>query len=251
MARLLCLADEFVQSRRWIDADVAFRGAVALDDSPRACLEYGSALAEQERFNESLCQLTAALEIAERDGLRNALATIYHNLAAIYRELDDIGLAQRFQRRAVSLMDDCGPEEMLGLANDAWLDNRGKLAQCLAATAADFDSEERDGPVIEAEATLALMCGHLDDPREGIVPLLRAYEQHQANGDLRLMGKDRLNLSSLLNQLGRYRGEIACVRRAVACFQEAPAPVSAAKSRRILAHLERLQWLRQFNPLCN
>ena len=91
----------------------------------------------------------------------------------------------------------------------------------------------------------------MNDPREGIRPLLRAYSRHKAAGELRLMGNDLLNLSALLGELGRYRGELACVRRAIACFDEAPAPVSAAKARRLMVYLERLRQLRQFDPSRN
>ena len=65
------------------------------------------------------------------------------------------------------------------------------------------------------------------------------------------MGNDLLNLSALLGELGRHRGELACVRRAVACFDDAPAPVSAAKARRLMTYLERLRQLRQFDPSRN
>ena len=195
-------------------------------------------MAEQERFNEALCQLTAALDIAQRSGERGALATIYHNLAAVYRELGDNDLARRFQQRAIAMVDDCGPDELLGLANDAWRAERLEMAECLAGAAADFDEGGLHGEMnAEVEATLGLLTGFLTDPREGIRPLLRAYSRHRATGELRLMGNDLLNLSALLGELGRHRGEMACVRRAIACFDDAPAPISAAKARRLLGYL--------------
>ncbi len=252
VAWLLKWADDLVRARSWAEADAVFQRAIAVDASPCSGIAYGCALAEQERFHEALCQLTAALDIAQRRGDRDALATIYHNLAAIYRELGDNDLARRFQQRAISQVDDCGPDELLGLANDAWLAERLELAECLAGTAADIDEEDdfRE-PSPEVEATLGLLKGFLRDPREGIRPLLRAYSRHKAIGELRLMGNDLLNLSALLGELGRHRGELACVRRAIACFDSAPAPVSAAKARRLMAHLERLRQLRQFDPSRN
>lgn len=249
---LLKWADELVRTRSWSEADAVFQRAVALDVSACSGIAYGCTLAEQERFNEALCQMTAALDIAQRNGDRHALATIYHNLAAVYRELGDNDLARRFQQRAISQVDDCGPDELLGLANDAWLAERLELAECLAGTAADIeeDDEYRE-PSAEVEATLGLLTGFLHDPREGIRPLLRAYARHKAAGELRLMGNDLLNLSALLGELGRYRGELACVRRAITCFDNAPAPVSAAKAQRLMAYLERLRQLRQFDPSRN
>lgn len=249
---LLKWADDLVHTRSWNEADAVFLRAVALDVSPCSGIAYGCALAEQERFNEALCQMTAALDMAQRSGDRNALATVYHNLAAIYRELGNNDLARRFQQRAISQVDDCGPDELLSLANDAWLAERLELAECLAGTAADIDEEgEYREPSAEIEATLGLLTGFLHDPREGIRPLLRAYSRHKATGELRLMGNDLLNLSALLGELGRHRGELACVRRAIACFDDAPAPISAAKARRLMAYLERLRQLRQFDPSRN
>lgn len=252
VAWLLKWADDLVRTRSWNEADAVFQRAVALDVSPCSGIAYGCALTEQERFNEALCQMTAALDIAQTSGDRHALATVYHNLAAIYRELGDNDLARRFQQRAISQVDDCGPDELLGLANDAWLAERLELAECLAGTAADIDEEDEfREPSAEVEATLGLLTGFLHDPREGIRPLLRAYSRHKAAGELRLMGNDLLNLSALLGELGRHRGELACVRRAIACFDDAPAPVSAAKARRLMAYLERLRQLRQFDPSRN
>ena len=125
---LLKWADDLVRNRSWNESDAVFQRAVELDVTPCSCIAYGCALAEQERFNEALCQITAALDIAQRSGDRHALATVYHNLAAIYRELGDNDLARRFQQRAISHADDCGPDELLGLANDAWLAERHELA---------------------------------------------------------------------------------------------------------------------------
>jgi tetratricopeptide (TPR) repeat protein len=247
---LLKWANDLVRTRSWNASDAIFLRAVAMDESPCSCIAYGCALAEQERFNEALCQMTAALDLAQYSGERSALASVYHNLAAIYRELGDIDLARRFQQRAISQMDDCGPDELLGLANDAWLAKRHELAECLAGTAANFDENSHE-PSADIEATLGLLTGVLHDPSEGIRPLLRAYSRHKAAGELRLMGNDMLNLSALLGELGRHRGEMTGVRRAIACFDSAPAPVSAAKARRLMAYLERLRQIRQFDPSRN
>lgn len=254
---LLNWASELVRTRSWGEADTVFQRAIKVDASPAGCIAYACALAEQERFNEALCQLTSALDIAQQSGERGALATIYHNLAAVYRELGDNDLARRFQQRAIAMVDDCGPDELLGLANDAWRAERLEMAECLAGAAADFDEVDFDEDGVhgevnaEVEATLGLLTGFLTDPREGIRPLLRAYSRHKSAGELRLMGNDLLNLSALLGELNRHRGEMACVRRAIACFDDAPAPISAAKARRLLNYLERLRNLRQFDPSRN
>ena len=117
----------------------------------------------------------------------------------------------------------------------------------------DADPEADDtaaGADASVHASMAILH-RVTDPREGIRPLLRAYSRHKAAGELRLMGNDLLNLSALLGELNRHRGEMACVRRAIACFNDAPAPISAAKASRLLNYLERLRNLRQFDPSRN
>lgn len=249
---LLRWAEDLVRARSWTEADAVFQRAVAIDPTPGSSISHACALVEQERFNEALSVLTSALDIAQRTGDHDALATIYHNLAAVYREVGVADLARRFQQKALKLSGDCGPDELLALANDAWLAERHELAECLAGTAADIDDEFDSSSLnVEVEATLGLLSGFLKDPREGIRPLLKAYAHHKAAGELRLMGNDLLNLSALLGELGRHRGELACVRRAISCFDSAPAPVSAAKARRLLAYLERMREIRMFDPSRN
>jgi tetratricopeptide (TPR) repeat protein len=249
---LLRWADKLVRQRDWKNTDLVFQRAVAQDVSPCSCIAYGCALVQQERYREALDQMTTALDIASLTGDPSALAAIFHNFAAVYRELGDYDLARRFQQRAISKSDDCGPEELLGLSNDAWISGRKQLAASLAEAAAGLaDSEEDAAACIEAEASLDLIDGLLNEPHTGIRTLLRAYAHHRNVGDLRLMGTDLLNLSVLFGELGRYRGEIAFVRRAIRLFDQAPAPLSAAKARRILVLLERMHSLRTFDPSRN
>src|SRR5687768_16626899 len=90
---LLQWADTLVRQRLWSDSDAVFQRAVAQDASPCSRIAYGCALVEQERYRDALCQMTAALDMASLSGDRSALAAIFHNLAAIYRELGDFDLA--------------------------------------------------------------------------------------------------------------------------------------------------------------
>ncbi len=242
-------AEVFACAGEWVNADQCYATAVAVDDSPQSRLTFANSLAERERYNEAICQLTAALDMASETGDREALGVIFHNLASIYRELGDADLARRFQQRAVLQMDDCGPDELLGLANDAWLSRRTELATSLAVgcTMLEEDSEA----ALEAYATAAIFGGLVEDPRSAIRTLIHIYRQHQATGSNRLMGIDLLNLSALLCETGRHRTELNLVRQAVQHFDEAPAPASAAKARGVLKMLERMQSLREFDPSTN
>jgi tetratricopeptide (TPR) repeat protein len=243
----LRLAEQLSHQRKWAEADAHFAAAVDNDPSAGSCVEYGCALVAQERFHDAIQQMTFALDRASITGDRDALAAIFHNFASIYRDLGDFDLARRFQHRAILQVDECGPDELLGLANDAWVSGRPEGAELLAASAADFDDVTR----LEAQGTLAVIAGKNGDPRGGIRSLLQVYRSHRASGDYRSMGIDLLNLSVLFGELGRHRREMALVRRAIRCFDFAPAPVSAEKARRMLAMLERLQSAREFDASRN
>lgn len=240
-------AELLTRQRKWAEADEFFAAAVADDDSPHSCIDYACALVAQERYHDAIQQMTGALDRASVTGDREALAAIFHNFASIYRDLGDFDLARRFQRRAIAQVDDCGPEELLGLANDAWVSGRWEAAELLAASAADLD----ETTLVEAQGMLGVVTGMNGDPRDGIRSLLQVYRAHQAHGDYRGMGADLLNLSLLFGELGRHRGEMSLARRAIRCFEFAPAPVSAEKARRMLAALEKLQSVRDFDPSRN
>lgn len=248
---LLEQAEALARRRYWQESDSIFLRAVEEDSSPVSRIVYGCALAEQERYHEAICQTTSALDLAMARADRSALSAIYHNLAVIYRELGDLTLARQFQQRAISQQDDCGAVEMLGLANDAWLSDREELAACLADAAITLHEDDDSDLSADVEATLGLFDGLSNDPRGVVRILLKSYTQHQASGNIRRMGMDLLNLSLAYGQLGRYRRELACVRRAITMFEMAPAQFSAAKARRILSDLERRQALREFDPRRN
>jgi tetratricopeptide (TPR) repeat protein len=237
------------QTGQWEDVDACYARLLDADESPLCRIAFGSSLATRERFNEAICQFTEALDVASASGDREALSAIFHNLAAVYRELGDPDLARRFQQRSVQQMDDCGPAELLGLANDAWLSDRKELAAFLSTACIDFDDPEQVD--LEAQATASVIAGLTSDPREAIRPLIEVFRQHKRMNNLRLMGIDLLNLSALVGELERFRTEIQLVQQAINCFERAPAPVSANKARQHLSMLQRMQSLRNFDPQWN
>lgn len=242
-------AEFLANAYQWVQADSCYQSAVELDRTPRSLIEFATSLATRERYNEAICHFTTALDLASQTGDRQALGIIYHNLAAVYRELEDFTLARRFQQRALQQMDECGPAELLGLANDAWLSRRPELAACLASSCNDTGNFEDED--IESEATLSVISGLLENPDPGVRSLIRVYRRHRASGAERLMGIDLMNLSILLGRKGWPKAEISAVRRAIRHFHVAQSPVSASRAARILSTLERLQALREFDPMVN
>ena len=244
-------AERHLLDGAWGEADICFQSAVDLDESPVSQISYASSLADRERYHEAICLLTLAMERASSSGNREALGVVYHNLAAIYRELEDANLARRFQQKALLMLDDCGPEELLGLANDAWLSRRTELASCLAESCLELN-EDNEGcrTDLEAQATVSVIGG-IDNPRDAIRTLIQVYRQHCTRNEFRLAGIDLMNLSVLLGQLGREQAAASFVRRAIRHFDSACAVVSASRSRRVLAQLERIQTVSRFDPSRN
>lgn len=250
---LLRRAERHGKIGNWSEADRCFSHAVALDQSPTSRIAFGGSLATRERFNEAICHLTEALDMVTPVGDREALAAIFHNLAAIYRDLGDAELGRRFQQRAIQQMDECGPTELLALANDAWLSRRPEVASCLSASCVDLeDDDEGDRDLaLQGQATYGMITGMTEDLREGVRLLIHCCRQHRSDQQHRLCGIDLMNLAVLLSQFGWFRAEIRFVRQAIRHFDQAPAPVSAARARLILSNLERTQSLRDFDPSVN
>lgn len=246
-------AEQFALQGRWAEADACYRAAIELDDTPASRIVFATSLSTREQYHAALCCLTEALDQASTTGDQKALGVIYHNLAAIYRELGDYDLARRFQQRSILQLDDCRAIDLLGLANDAWLSGRSEIATCLASscTELDPDDDDVDSVVLEAQATLAVTMGVTEDPRQGIRALIQIYRHHRDANDVRSMGIDLLNLSALVSELGWYQTEMKFVRQAIGHFDQAPAPVSAGRARHNLAMLERMQSLRNFDPSMN
>lgn len=244
-------AEILARNGAWEAADAIYSTAITVDASPASRIAFGASLATRERYNEAICQLTAGIDLATESGHREALGVIFHNLAAIYRELGDADLARRFQQQSLLQSDDCGPVELLGLANDAWLSRRTELAACLANSCVELDQDDLVSEDLEALATVGVMSGLLEDPRQGIKSLIQIYRQHQSRNETRLAGIDLMNLAILCSEIGWYVAEARLVRRAIAHFDMAQAPVSASRARQLLAHLERLQSLRGFDPSLN
>ncbi len=249
--RNLRRASRHALNREWDHADACFQAAIESDVSPVSQIAHASSLAERERYHEALCLFTGAIDRATATGNREALGVIFHNLAGIYRELGDADLARRFQQRALLQLDDCGPAELLGLANDAWLSKRTELASCLAESCVELDEETEFIVDLEAQATVSILSGQFDNPRDGIRSIIKIYRQHCSRYELRFAGIDLMNLAALFAQIGWVRTEMHLIRRAIGHFDSAPAPVSAFRSRQVLAYLERIESISRFDPSRN
>ena len=246
-SKLVGRAEAFAEQYQWADADGLFREALRLDASSSNRISYGVFLAHQERYFEAISVFTQVLDGNDR----SAIGVVCHNLASIYREVGDADLARRFQWRATLLMDDMGSEDVLGLANDAISANRHSVASSLLMAACGLDDDDDESLDGDFQATMGLIKAELDSPEEGLFALFSAYRQHQAEGDLRGMGADQLNMALLFGKLDRHRAEKSCLERAIRCFTKASAGHSLQKARQQLERFHRVQDVRAFDARRN
>ena len=232
----------------WKTADKLFCQAMSVDTSPASRIAYGVCLTLQERYFEAIKIFTPILD---GDDL-SATAVVSHNLAAIYREVGEFELAGRFQWRATLLQDDAGPDDLLGMANDALIGEHFWAAESLVLSAIELQDDRTDQQVDgDFLGTKGLVQSIRNSAREGLFTIYAAYQKHQAMSDFRRMGIDQLNMSVLFGQLRRGRAERTCLMRAISCFERAPAPYSLNRARQMLERLERMQNLRSFNAGLN
>lgn len=228
---LLELAESAVLHGRWNDANDLFEDACSGKPSPEIRIAYGICLAEQEKFHEAICQFCYVLDSSDLRGKSIAM----HNLACIYRELDEPRLARRFQQLAISFAGECGLEELLGVANDAYLTGKGGLATSLIdmIEASPSSAEESD---LDHLATRAVI--DTADTRQSLLQLFRVYSQRPRH-DVRRRGIDLMNLAMLFASLGRIRSQKRCLEMALALFRACSGGYSLRKIRERLCRLRK------------
>ena len=247
-AKLIQSAETAAEERDFPTADKLFLEALELDASASNRIAYGVYLAHQERYFAAISIFTAVMDGTDRD----AIGVVYHNLAAIYREVGDDDLARRFQWRATLTSDDSGSEELLGMANDALVNNHFALAGTLANSAVELQTtteEEQIDP--DLLATMGLVEAASGSVEHGVLALFSAFRQHRENRDVRGMATDQLNLSVLFGKLNRHRAERACLLRAMRYFEQVPAPHSYQRTRQQLGRFDRMQAVRSFDSRRN
>ena len=213
-------------------------------DSATHRIAYGVCLSKQERFHEAITTMTPVLDGQDRV----AIGIVCHNLASIYREVGDFDLARRFQWRATLLNESIDADGLLGMANDALLNERLDVAGSLVFAATELETDEDLAPNdADLLATAGLVEAETESPRVGLLTLFAAYRWHRDEDDLKGMGIDQLNMSALFGKLDRHRAERACLVRAIRFFDQASATYSSMKARTELERLNSTEAVRSFD----
>lgn len=243
-SKLVAAAESLAERRDWGGADELFHQAIVMDPSPASRIAYGVSLANQERFFEAVSAFAPVLQGTDRD----AIGVVCHNLAAIYRDIGESELARHFQWKATLAQADSGAEELLGMANDAFACERHEAAESLVMSAVEIQLvDEDDNPDADLIAMSGLIEAATESPAEGVISVYIAYQRHQAESNFRKMGFDQLNLSILFGRVKRFRAQEACLKRAIRCFEQAPAPYSLQRARQLLDRFDRMRVVRSFN----
>jgi tetratricopeptide (TPR) repeat protein len=241
---------ELLRTNRWEAAVEILRSLAETTGCCEVRITLGALLAERQQFFEAIQQWTSVIDDASARGQRDYLAAAFHNLAAVYRELGDLELARRFQQTALRYQDDCGPEELLHLTNDALAASRWDLAEALLQSASELAAD--DDPLHATLTATAGVTRALQGDVFTAVGLLRlAYRQHLAQGDEREAGCDLLNLAATFRRTGRLGLEMKCLSRAASHFEHAGASRSQAHALERQRQAEQLMALRGTNPHVN
>jgi len=210
--------ESLLSSGRQRDAEVTLRAAAAATDSPEIRLSLGTLYAERGDWNAAIQEWTRVIDLAGQSGQRELLAAVYHNLAAVYRDLGDLALARRFQQRSLMWQNHCGPEDLLHLANDAIGTGAYELAESLLDGVEEMTEPSREWTA-KVHGTRGVIQGLQGLPREGIRHVLAAYRLHCAAQADALAGRDLLNLAALYEQLDRWRIAEKCLEMAAEHFR--------------------------------
>ena len=237
-------AESCADQRDWENADRLFLEALSLAPSLSIQIAYANRLAEQERYFEAISLFTQVLDSDDSF----AIGIVCHNLAVIYRQLGDQDLARRFQWRATLLQDDLGSDDLLGMANDALLNNQIKIAESLVMTARTLSNDDEE-PGLRADltATEGIVKGLLESPRAAVRSLFKAFRQRRACNDLQGMGVDLLNIAAFFSNMNRIKAERACLVRAIHLFEQISAPILSQKARQQLVEVDENIQLNSFD----
>ncbi|MBI1344743.1 tetratricopeptide repeat protein [bacterium] len=211
--------ENLLSAGRWHDAEVTLRSAADSTGAPEIRLSLGTQYAERGHWNRAIQEWTQVIDTAQAAGRRDLLAAVYHNLSAIYRDLGDFELARRFQQRSLMWQDDCGPEDLLHLANDALAAGSYELAEMMLEAVEDVDDREIWPGTIEA--TQGLLCGLRGELRPAIRHLKQAYRTHLAQQNFAFAARDLVNLAEFLQQADRLRAAERCLAKAAEHFRVA------------------------------
>lgn len=245
--QLLPAARALASQHRTAEAKAAYRTAVRADASGAARDEFGRFLLQIEAFPEAIDQFTRLLAEGRQRGDLQLVSTAAHNLAAVYREVGQTGLARQFQQQAIQAENGCSEGSGLSApllsnrAADAILEGDLPLAKVLLTRAVLLEAATQSLAGLADDwgnlGVVAALEGELD---RAVFCFWRAYRLHRAEGDERLMGRDLMNLGQVLRQAGCCRAAACCYRQAKRRFENAQADHSAQQADQELAECAHL-----------
>lgn len=245
-------AELFRDAQHWTEAGRLFSSLAAGDPSPTTQAVCGVYFAERQDYHTALVHFMRGLDGAQETGDLPLQAVIFGNLAAIYRELGDRDLAQRFQRQVLAIQADAGPSELLDWSSDALLAGNTSLAEQLINQALDLAGDAADiGTQADAWGQLGLTAARQAKPRLAVRLLIRAARGHHLLGDDQGLGSDFQNLAEVFGLLDRYEWQRLSLAAAQTCFTRAGRPQSARRAQLRQRDMDRLSLYRRMDAASN
>jgi Tfp pilus assembly protein PilF len=249
---ILRQAEHCRDRKQWNEADRLYRVAVATHDTIATRIAYGTYLADRQDYGGAIVHFTAGLEQAQRRGDLAAQAVVFHNLAAIYREVGDADLAQRFQRQSLAIEDSAGAAELLAWSQDALLSGRLSLAERLAQSALEIAEADADaGGVADSWGGLGVIAARKGNLRLSARMLIRAIRGHRDLGDEGGLGIDYQNLAEVCGLMGRFAWQREFFRAAGTFYDRTQMWASCKRVQVRLHELNRLAMYRDMDVRWN
>jgi tetratricopeptide (TPR) repeat protein len=243
---ILRLAEQFRDSRQWSEADRLFAQVVATEPTTAMHIAFGVYLAERQNYPAAIRQLMLGLDGAKAEGDLSSQELVYSNLAAIFRELGDADLAQRFQRRVLAIEDSAGPMDLLAWSQDALLAGRLEVAEKLARNALQLAQDAEDISLqADSWGAIALIAARQGKLRLAIRLLIRAIRGHDFIGDDRGSAIDLQNLAEICGLVQRFHWQRAFFGAAQDRFREVGMPRSESRVQSRLRDVDRLERYRR------
>lgn len=249
---VLRLAERCRDAQQWTKADRLFAAAAASDSTPATLARCGAYFAERQDHHAAIVHLMHGLDGAQAAGDLDLQGVLFGNLAAVYRELGEQDLAQRFQRQVLAIHGAADAGDMLDWGSDALLAGKVSLAEKLVDNALDLVEGAADiSTQADAWGLLGVIAARQAKLRLAVRLLIRAARGHQIDGDDRGLGVDFQNLAEVFGLMDRWEWQRMSFQAAETCFTRAGMPVSTLRVQRRLRDSNRLALYRRMDAAAN
>ncbi len=242
-------------------AEDFYHQAVEADGGSVAVNEACSYHFRQGHVNQAIDGFSQLLVTARQTRDEELESTALNNLAACYRELGDVAVANRFQQRALAAGQKASRDtdaafvsaaELSNLANDAILERNFDLAEKLIEESLTMEIEAAHAEGQASDwATLGLIAGFQGNLAVAIERLNFAYRIHLRIGDNRMAARDLKNMAEVYAASDQMDSAVRSLKQARSLFDQLDEQEEVLAADERLADLAVPQAVVTIDPLLN